>query len=844
MSKFNIQSYQVSSSDYTHQSLSGGKYNVPETLNRQLIEFMIQNPQFCLCEKLPKKFPLYFDIDGLEDYEINEILDFLYENVNEYFNEKNVKMYILNNKVKENNYHIYFPDLIVNKIKARFICNILNKELENDVFDSNAYNSCFRLPYTGKYDRRKEKKLDIESKYVFTETLYNKFPKSYNLVDKILSVSIRISCDKDETELSKKLKNELSKNNTTDINSVIDAKNIDISNIKNIDEKELSNRDKYYQHELTKNNNHFLNHILDNCLKNYRRDDYKEWIKMIYIFKNTKLPISELISWSKKSEKFDHHSINKINEIVNKRELKNVENKQVGFKTLLSMAIEDNANEFKKIKFGVSKYEYFELTFSIQRIKTLIHQEEKGMAILANSLLKNRIVCDSSLKKPVFHYWDGDLWKEDIVNYIIFIISDFLCSALFLLKSRHDFSVEKATGEKDHLLSKEEEGLLKNLIRRVHTITFIGNIKKWLISMHNDMQIIKKFDKNPDVLSVQNGLIELKTGKLRPRFYNDYNTFFLDVDYNGLSTDVSDIDKFFSSIMVERDEMVKFNQKFLGYSITGHTDEQRFAIWNGNGSNGKSLTIQLLEELLEEGKYFNTLSGDALSTKIKGGAATTMYNGLEGARLVFLDESDKNQELNEGIIKRFSGQSTIKIRSLYGEERPVKLKCQIILATNHLPKITDDPALHRRLLYIPFDAKFVDSKKLNKFKGNKKYKLKLTSQKLKEMISKEKLLVWLVQGAMLWYKEKLEDIPDVIKNITESYLIESDPLLDFIAEKYNEDEDSKISLSQFKEDYETYTNTVLTLKEFKKELKTKDICIKKIKGIEYVLNYTLSNNTE
>ena len=844
MTKFNIQSYQVSDSDYTHQSLAGGKYNVPENLKRQMIEFMIQNPQFCLCEKLPKKFPLYFDIDGLEEYEINEILDFLYENINDYFSENNVKMYVLNNKVKETNFHIYFPDLVVNKIKARFICNILNKELENDVFDSNAYNSCFRLPYTGKYDRRKDTKLDIESKYEFTDSTYNDFPKKYNLIDKILSVSIRTSMEKDETELSKKLKNELSKNNTSDINSIIDEKNVDIRIIKDNDEKELSYRDKYYHHELTKNDNHFLKHILDNCLKNYRRDDYKEWIKMIYIFKNAKLPLSELITWSRKSEKFDTHSVEKINEIVNKRELNAKESKQVGFKTLLSMAIEDNATEFKNIKFGVSKYEYFELTFSIQRIKALIHQEEKGMAILANSLLKSRIVCDSSTKKPMFHYWDGDLWKEDIVNYIIFIISDFLCSALFLLKSRHDFSVEKATSEKDHLLCKEEEMLLKNLIRRAHTITFIGNIKKWLVSMHNDTQIIKKFDNNPDVLSVQNGLIELKTGVLRPRFYNDYNTFFLDVDYPGLNTDVSDIDKFFSSIMVERDEMVRFNQKFLGYSITGHTDEQLFAIWNGNGSNGKSLTIQLLEDLLEEGKYFNTLSGDALCTKIKGGAATTMYNGLEGTRLVFLDESDKNQELNEGIIKRFTGQSTIKIRSLYGEERPVKLKCQIILATNHLPKITDDPALHRRLLYIPFDAKFVDSNKLNKFQGNKKYKLKLTSQKLKEMISKEKLLVWLVQGAILWYNEKLEDIPDVIKNITESYLIESDPLLDFISEKYKEDEDSMISFMQFKEDYETHTNTMLTAREFRKELKTKDICIKKIKGTEYILNYSFDNDAE
>ena len=70
-------------------------------------------------------------------------------------------------------------------------------------------------------------------------------------------------------------------------------------------------------------------------------------------------------------------------------------------------------------------------------------------------------------------------------------------------------------------------------------------------------------------------------------------------------------------------ELVKYLQAFLGYSITGHLTEQKFAIfWGEKGGNGKTVLIELLKNLLEEKKYYATLSGDSL---FKGNKISDKY---------------------------------------------------------------------------------------------------------------------------------------------------------------------------------------------------------------------------
>ena len=116
--------------------------------------------------------------------------------------------------------------------------------------------------------------------------------------------------------------------------------------------------------------------------------------------------------------------------------------------------------------------------------------------------------------------------------------------------------------------------------------------------------------------------------------------------------------------------------------MTGFISEQKFVIfWGEKGSNGKTVLIELMRNLLEDKNYYATLSGDALlkSSKVSSGAATPHLVPLWGSRIAVLDESDKQVKLNEGMVKRITGNTALTIRKLFEEEFTFENCCQVVL---------------------------------------------------------------------------------------------------------------------------------------------------------------------
>ena len=85
-----------------------------------------------------------------------------------------------------------------------------------------------------------------------------------------------------------------------------------------------------------------------------------------------------------------------------------------------------------------------------------------------------------------------------------------------------------------------------------------------------------KLNSNKDIISCNNGVIELSNGRLRKHRIDDYCTYKLKLDYpeEGIMFSTSVIEEFFSDIMLNDKKMVEYLQYFLGYTITGHIREQ------------------------------------------------------------------------------------------------------------------------------------------------------------------------------------------------------------------------------------------------------------------------------
>ena len=139
---------------------------------------------------------------------------------------------------------------------------------------------------------------------------------------------------------------------------------------------------------------------------------------------------------------------------------------------------------------------------------------------------------------------------------------------------------------------------------------------------------------------------------------------------------------------------------------------------------------------------------------------------LDGARLGTLSESKSGDQLNADFLKATTGGDAQVVRGLRRGEQEVFLQTKLALATNHRPRInTNDPAIIERLQYIPFEARFVPNPTHD---GEQ-----LEDPELIDRLQTEKLndvFAWLVQGAIRYLKEGLNNPPDGVLAAKNEYV--------------------------------------------------------------------------
>jgi putative DNA primase/helicase len=209
-------------------------------------------------------------------------------------------------------------------------------------------------------------------------------------------------------------------------------------------------------------------------------------------------------------------------------------------------------------------------------------------------------------------------------------------------------------------------------------------------------------------------------------------------------------------------------QKFVGYCMTGKTDEQMFVVFHGLGANGKSVFVETVKKVM--GEYatqaqFSTFCQSAQSESIRNDLAR-----LNKIRLVVATEGVDSAVLDEGIVKQITGGDEIAARFLHKEFFTFKPKFKLILVTNHKPAIKGtDNGIWRRVVLVPW---FVTVQKENMDKS--------LSFKLEHELSG--ILNWALDGLNLYLKEGL-DLPDSIKVANAQYRDESDVVGNWIAEQ-------------------------------------------------------------
>ena len=425
--------------------------------------------------------------------------------------------------------------------------------------------------------------------------------------------------------------------------------------------------------------------------------------------------------------------------------------------SLLNKAINETTNVYNPESYSSDSEEEYNLSFNTAKDKKTVPRswDDQGRGLRLRDQF-GEILRYNAVDKKWF-YFNGSYWQEDVGRQKTELAAEKVVNSIKTEKPDMSFSTKT---DEDKMMN-EWFNFQKNSRSHKAKTDMIAEFQKYVVVNHG------YFDKDNMLLNTESGYVDLTNGEL---FNHDINKNFSEqtsAEYSD-NVDAPLWNDFLNQIFDNDEELIHYVQKAVGYSFTGSTEEQCMFLLLGNGRNGKSVFINTIRNIA--GSYAKQMSVDSIIAKNSGNNANSDIARLENTRLVTSSEINEGSRLDESLVKQLTGGDKILARYLYGSEFEYNPKFKIWMATNHLPIIrgTDD-GIWRRLKIIPFNVQ------IPKAKVDKQLEHKLQAEWTG-------ILNWIVQGALMWQQEGLED-PQSVKEMGSNYRKEMDPLESFLNEK-------------------------------------------------------------
>jgi putative DNA primase/helicase len=135
---------------------------------------------------------------------------------------------------------------------------------------------------------------------------------------------------------------------------------------------------------------------------------------------------------------------------------------------------------------------------------------------------------------------------------------------------------------------------------------------------------VDELDRNPWLLNVQNGTLDLRSGELRPHRREDLLTRLAPVAYDQAAQCPTWL-AFLNRIMAGNQDLIRFLQRAIGYTLTGSARERVLFMLHGGGANGKSTLLETVADLM--GDYAKSTRAETLRSHGVGVRAAKTARG-------------------------------------------------------------------------------------------------------------------------------------------------------------------------------------------------------------------------
>lgn len=338
----------------------------------------------------------------------------------------------------------------------------------------------------------------------------------------------------------------------------------------------------------------------------------------------------------------------------------------------------------------------------------------------------------------------------------------------------------------------------------------------------------KEFDSKGHYLGCPNGIINLKTGE----FIKNDPAFLMmkssGVDYQADAQCPMFLEFLDTTFQGDQDK-IDYQQQLAGQACIGSMNKDSMTIEIGNGANGKSVKNDLLMQIL--GDYAAQVSPDAFMGKTD--KPEYVQANLVNVRFVCMNESERGDKLAGAVVKACVDSGLVTARHPYGRGFQYQPFYSAVLLTNHMPYISLDPAVWRRLVIVSYDYT------VPKEQRDPNLRKKLFEEEAAGVLN------WMVEGAKRVLSQGKIIIPQSISEAQEAYKHEFDKVGQFLSDCCVErtstklPEKMKARITTLREGYAQWCKVngyrATSTRDVKSELKKKGFRIaKSTGGHEYV----------
>ncbi len=528
-------------------------------------------------------------------------------------------------------------------------------------------------------------------------------------------------------------------------------------------------------------------------------DTYDDWLRNGIICFNERLPLEVWESMSKKSHNYDPGACAK-----KWATFSSSHNRKVTQATWWKWLKLNKPDRYKEI---------MEYRSDIITLLELINHND--IAKYFYNLYPTNYVYNKAL--GWFSLGENNIWiKSDkggvpscLKRHLSDTMQDLTRDAKIIQTTKHKRMMEKGTGgQEDRTELLDHQNKMKNIIaayKLFGSSDFCNGVISFLNSYYEDDQLTEKIDMSRTVFAFTDGLYDIEAETFRPIKPTDWVSTTTGYPYPRVS--VPSVRSELTSLMwniFEDTEVTEYMWNVLSSAILGTNRWEELYTFTGSGGNGKGVINEILKTAF--GKYYYSLDV-TLFTKPRERADQPIPALVEArpCRLLMTSEPEADGTLQAGLLKKITGGDLVEARTLHSPHIISYVpQFTLILQTNAIPRLNKiDGGIQRRLRVIRFPFQFVASPTLPQHRhGDPDVK----DRKCKSPEWRNEFILMLIERLQVIRKWKSLVPPLKVKEVTNGYLDEQNPIKDWLDEHYvitHWDED-RVSATEMRNDFLTY----------------------------------------